>query len=123
MENPSYFEEQKKAIAHVTGTFLKQNFGFSPKSIKVLMDHDLVVIRVDNFLCPAEIEMGMEKRDTKLIHEMYSKLFDRVKSSLVGQIKQITLKEVISSQININFETELCIMNFFLASKANEERN
>ena len=61
MENSSHFEEEKKTIAHFTGIFLKQEFGFPPKSLKVLMDHDLVVIRVDNFLSPAEIEMGKEK--------------------------------------------------------------
>lgn len=121
MEYPSHFEEQKKAIARFTDSFLEQNFGFPPRSVKVLMDHDIVVIRVDNFLSPAEIDLGMERRNTSLIHEMYSKLFDRVKSSLVGQVKQLTRKEVISSQININFETELCVINFFLSSKSNGE--
>lgn len=118
MEKPHQFEEQKKAIVQLASRFLKQNFGFSPQPINVLMDCDLVVIRVDNFLSPAEIEIRVEKRDTNLIHEMYSELFDRVKSSLVGQIKQITHKEVTSSQININFEAELCVINFFLASKS-----
>ena len=118
MENSSQLEEQKRAIAHFADIFLKKEFGFLPQSIKVLMDHDLVVIRVDNFLSPAEIEMGKDKKNTNLIHEMYSKLFDKTKSFLVGQIKQITRKEVISSQININFETELCVINFFLSSKS-----
>jgi uncharacterized protein YbcI len=122
MENVFELDRQRKALCEATNVFLRQNFSPSPKSIKVLMDQDLVVIRVDNFLCRAEIEMGKEKRDTNLIHEMYSKLFDRVKAALVDRTEQITSKEVISSQININLETEVCIMNFFLSPKPRTER-
>ena len=121
MENLSDFDRQRKALSDATDIFLRQNFSPSPKSIKLLMDHDLVVIRVDNFLCRAEIEMGKKKGDTKIIHEMYSRLFERVKASLVDRIEQITRKKVKSSQMNINFETELCVMDFFLAAKPDEE--
>ena len=61
MKNVSDFNRQRKNLSDATDTFLRQNFSPSPKPIKVLIDHDLVVIRVDNFLCPAEIEMGKEK--------------------------------------------------------------
>ena len=122
MEKASRFEKQRNALADVTDTFLERNFGFSPKSVKVLMDQALVVVRVDKFLSPAEIKMGLRRTDTRLIHEMYSKLFDRVKASLVAQIEQITLKDVTSSQININFENELCVINFFLSPKPKTER-
>ena len=115
MEKPSYLEEQKKAIARFAGTFLKQKFAFPPQSIKVLMDHDLVVLRIDKFLCPAELNVGMEKGNASMIHEMYSKIFDKVKLTLVEKISQITCKKVISSQISINFETQACIMTFFLS--------
>ena len=72
----------------------------------------------DNFLCKAEIEMGKKKGDTKIIHEMYSKLFDKVKDALVDGVEQITGKKVKSKLININLETELCIMDFYFASKS-----
>lgn len=122
MENVFELDSQRRALCEATNVFLRQNFSPSPKSIKVLMDEDLVVIRVNNFLCRAEIEMGKEKRDTNLIHEMYSKLFDGVKAALVDRTEKITLKEVISSQITINLETEVCIMNFFLSPKRKTER-
>lgn len=121
MEKTSDLEEKRKAVAHVADVFLRQNFGYSPKCVNVLMDQDLVVIRVDKFLCRAEIEMGKERRDTMLLHEMYSRLFDRVKTSLVEQIEKTTLTHVISSQININIESESCIMNFLLSPKPRTE--
>ncbi len=122
MEKTSHFEKQRKAVADVTDAFLRQNFGYSPESVKVLMDQELVVVRVDKFLSPAEVKMGLGKRDTRLLHDMYSKLFDRVKASLVAQIEHATLKHVMSSQININLESELCVMNFFLSPKPKMER-
>jgi len=118
MENLSHLEEQKTAIVHFACVFLKQNFSFSPQSVKVLMDNHLVVIQADNFLSPAEIEMGMEKRNTRLIHEMYSELFHKVKSPLVNQIEHVTSREVLSSQISISIETKIFIMTFFLASNS-----
>jgi len=122
MENVFELDRQRKTLCEATNTFLRQNFSPLPKSIKVLMDQDLVVIRVDNFLCRAEIEMGRERRDTKLLHDMYSRLFDRVKASLVAQIEKTISKDVMSSQISINIESELCVMNFFLSPKPKEER-
>jgi uncharacterized protein YbcI len=76
---------------------------------------------VDNFLSPAEIEMGKEKRDTNLIHEMYSNLFNKVKSSLVDRINQITSKKTISSEISVNIETRALIMTFFLFTNSIEK--
>ena len=121
MENVPDFERQRKALCDAADIFLRQNFSPSPKSIKVLMDHDLVVIRVHDFLCRAEIEMGKEKRNTEIIHELHSKVFDKVKAALVERIEQITRKKVKSSQMNINCESELCVMDFHLASKPDKE--
>jgi|GEM_PF-2311549 len=115
MEKVFDFDRQKKALSDATDNFLRQNFTPSPKSIKVLMDQDLVVIRVDNFLCRAEIEMGRENRDTKLLHEMYSRLFDRVKASLIAQIEKAMSREVVSSQMTISCESDLCVMTFSLS--------
>ena len=121
MENASDFDKQCKALSDAADIFLRQNFSASPKSIKVLMDNNLVVIRVDDFFCPAEVQMGKKKRDTVLIHEMYSKLFNETKAALLERVEQITRKKVKSSQLNINFESELCVMDFHLASKPDGE--
>ncbi|MFH1742476.1 MAG: hypothetical protein ABIH23_26020, partial [bacterium] len=59
--------------------------------------------------------------DTKIIHEMYSRLFERVNGALVDRVEKITRKKVKSSQMNINFESELCVMNFCLSPKPDEE--
>ncbi len=83
MKNPSHYEEQKNAIAHFADIFLKQNFGFWSRAIKVLMDSHLVVIRAENFLGTAEIEMAVKKGNRALIHEMYSIIFQKIKLSLI----------------------------------------
>ena len=121
MINTSDLDRQRKALSDAADIFLRQTFSASPKFIKVLMDNDLVVIRVDNFFCPAEIQMGKKKNDTALIHEMYSKLFDEAKAALVERIEQITKRKVKSSQMNINFESELCVMDFSLTSRPIKE--
>jgi uncharacterized protein YbcI len=116
MNKPSDFDEKGEAVAHVANDFLKQNFACSPQSVKVLMDHEMVVVRVNKFLSPAEIKMALEKGDMRLLHEMYTRLFERLKTCMVAKIEQTTLKEVISSQVNVSLESELCVMNFFLSA-------
>jgi uncharacterized protein YbcI len=123
MENPSHCEEQKKTIAHFTGIFLKENFDTPSQAIRVLMDHHMVVIAVEDFLSPAEIEIGTEERNTELVQEMYSRLFQKVKSPLVDQLIEITSKRVISSQISINLEKRLFMITFFLDTKSISEGN
>jgi uncharacterized protein YbcI len=116
MNKPSDFDEKGEAVARVANDFLKQNFACSPQSVKVLMDHEMVVVRVNKFLSPAEIKMALEKGDMRLLHEMYTRLFERLKTCMVAKIEQTTLKEVISSQVNVSLESELCVMNFFLSA-------
>jgi len=123
MEKTPHFEKQRKTVADLVDAFLRQYFGYSPESVKVLMDQELVVVRVDKFLSPAEVKMGEGKRAARLLHEMYSKLFDQVKASLEAQIEKIMSKDVMSSQINISIESELCVMNFFLSRKSRRERS
>jgi len=105
--------DQKKAIARQAGIFLKQEFGFPSELVSVLMENAMVLIRVENFLCPAEQKIGLEKQDANLIHQMYSKMFDDVKGPFIDQINQITRRKVVSSQIGINFETKNFLMKFF----------
>ena len=119
MEN-LILHEQRKAIVDFAGIFMRDQFGFPLDSrlhfqpVKVLMDTDLVTIRVDNFLCPAEQVMG--EKNSSLIQEMYSEIFRKVKSILEDRVHQITCKMVTSSQISVNFETKKCVIILFLAS-------
>ncbi len=105
--------DQKKAIARQAGIFLKQEFGFPTESVSVLMENAMVLIRAENFLCPAEQKIGIEKQDTDLIHQMYAKIFDSVKGPFIDRINRITGRKVVSSQIGINFETKNFLIKFF----------
>jgi uncharacterized protein YbcI len=121
MGKASAFEKERRSVAQAATAFLMQNFGCSPRSIRVLMDQEMVVIRVHKFLSPAEIGMGLEKGDTRLLHEMYAQLFEGVKAPLVARIEHATRKEVMSSQIHISLECESCVMNFFLSPRPEKE--
>lgn len=114
MNKKSDFDEKGEAVAQVADAFLKQTFGHAPQSVKVLMDHEMVAVRVTKFLSPAEIKMASEEGDMRLLHEMYTKLFERVKTSMVAKIEQTTLRKVMSSQVTVSLESELSVMTFFL---------
>ncbi|OEU44653.1 MAG: hypothetical protein BBJ60_10440 [Desulfobacterales bacterium S7086C20] len=117
MEEPTKFEEQKRAISRFTSVFLKEHFSFSVQSISLLMDNQMVVIRVDDFLSPAEIEMGLEREKRRLIDDAYSREFDAIKSSLVDRISEITGKRILTCRFGMIYKTRTCMMTFFLSSK------
>ncbi len=105
--------DQKNAIACEARTFLEQEFGFLCESVSVMMENAMILIRVENFLCPAEQKIGSEKQEADLLHQMYAKIFDTVKGPFIDRINQITERKVVSSQIGINFETKNFLMKFF----------
>ncbi|MFC1863052.1 Na-translocating system protein MpsC family protein [Thermodesulfobacteriota bacterium] len=122
MIHNSDFEGQREALAIFANTFLQQNFSLFPKSIKVFLGSDFVVIKVDKFSWQADVEIKGGKIDKKLSHEMYSRLFDSVKAIFVARIEQITHKKVLSCRFNIDLEIELCVVDFILESKTNMVR-
>jgi uncharacterized protein YbcI len=105
--------DQKKTIARQASLFLKQEFGFPSETVSVLMENAMVLIRAENFLCPAEQKIGVEKQGADLIHQMYEKIFDAVKGPFIDRINRITGRKVVSSQVGINFETKNFLMKFF----------
>jgi uncharacterized protein YbcI len=116
MQTPLPYEEQKDQIGHYTRMFLSEQFGFFPPSVHVLMDDQMVVIRIAEFLSAAEAKMGTATGKTNVIGEIYSKLYHAVKQSLVDHVSAIISKKVLSSQVTISFETKILIMSFLLAS-------
>ena len=116
MKSSSDLERKKSAIGSLVGAFFEEEFCFLSPHIRVLIDQDLLVIRANNFLAPAELEVGREKRERIPIYEMYSKLYDKVKFSLINRINQITCETVISSQIDVNLETRTCLIILYLSS-------
>jgi uncharacterized protein YbcI len=115
-------EEQKNQITHHTSIFLDEQFGFSPRSVTVLTDDQIVVIRVEDFLSAAEVKMGTAIGKASVIRETYSKLFDTVKRPLINQVSAITSKEVLSSLVAISFETKLLLISFLLGSNLTNEK-
>jgi hypothetical protein len=109
---------QRQALVNFANTFLPQNLDLIPKSIKVLLGPDLIVIKVDKFSWKANVSIKKGKIDKKLSQEMYSRLFDSVKTIFVARIEQITHRKVISCRLNIDLEVELCVIDFILESKA-----
>ena len=105
---------QKKAIVREADAFLKREFGFPSDSVSVLIENAMVLIRVENFLCPAEQKMGLDKQDADLVNQIHVKIFDCSKEFFIDRINQITGRNVISSQIGINFETKSFLMTLFL---------
>ena len=107
--------DQKKAITRIAAVFLKEEYGLAADSIRILLDSSMILIRVNNFLCPAEQKLGAEKHHIDLIHQMHYKIFEKAKGPFIEKIRDITGRNIISSQSSLNFETRTFLMTFFLS--------
>lgn len=105
--------DDKKAITRLAEKFLKEEYGFTADSISVLLDSSMVLIRVNNFLCPAEQELGAEKHHIDLIQRMHQKIFEKTKGPLIEEIQTIIKCKVVSGQSSVHFETKTLLMTFF----------
>jgi len=114
MEGLQNCEEQKNTIKEVAKKFLQNEFGLIIAFVKVLLDQSILVIRAENFVCPAEVKASADSGGAALIHEAYARQFDKSKMLLVEQIESITGKKVVSDQIGINFTSRDFLMTFFL---------
>lgn len=115
MESTSIMNGIKEEVAGFAKTFLKQEFNMAYQSVNVLIDHGMVVVRVDDFLCPAEVNAGVDKKNAIMIQEIYSKLFDKAKAPFFAQLNQILYpKKVVSFQTGVNFETRVFLLTLIL---------
>ena len=73
MEGLQSCDEQKIAIEEVVKKFLQREFGLIITSVKVLLDQSILVIRAENFVCPAEIKASDDSGGAALIHEVYTR--------------------------------------------------
>ena len=78
------YDEQKNAIEKVVKKFLQHEFDLTITSVKVLLNQSVLVIRAENFVCPAEIKASADSGGAALINEAYTMQFDKYKALLVG---------------------------------------
>ena len=105
--------DNKKALIQLSEKFFREEYGFTAQSISVLLDPSMLLIRVNNFLCPAEQKLGAEKHHIDLIHQMHRKIFEKTKGPFIEKIQDITGRKIVSSQSGLNFETRTFLITFF----------
>lgn len=108
-----FSEGQRNAIIESTSAFLKKYFHFDVNRIKVLADSRILVLQVEDFVSPAELELAKKNRD--LIEKMYSRVFYRVIRAFVEPIEQELRKKVLSCRMQVDVQTRDCIITVTLS--------
>lgn len=106
-------EGQQNAIIESTSAFLKKYFDFDVNRINVLADSRILVLRVEDFVSPAELELA--KKNRELIEKMYFRVFYQVIRAFVEPIEQELRKKVISCRMQADFDTRDCVITVVLS--------
>lgn len=107
--------EQQEAIIACTSAFLKKYFDFDVKGINVLADSRFLVLRVEEFVSRAELELA--KKDSGLIDKMYSRVFYQVIQTLVQPLEQQLSRKILSCRMQADVETLDCVITVALSSE------
>ena len=104
----AFSKEIQEAIIACASAFLKKHFDFDVKGINFLADSHFFVLRVEEFVSRAELELA--KKNRSLIDDMYSRVFYQTIQTLVQPLEQELSKKILSCRMQADVETGDCII-------------
>jgi len=81
-------------IAAAVGAFQEQNTGHKPKAVNVVVNHDTVVVTLNDALSPAEIRLAKSPAGAAQMQDYHRQLFASSCGTLLQEIKRLTGLEV-----------------------------
>ena len=99
-------------VTQAIGKFYKGRFSREPTSHKVIIQDDVIIVRVEGIISRSECELSRTDEGLKLIKEMYNRLFIESIPLLKSIMKDITGVSVKDVQSEVNPQNYECIQIF-----------
>lgn len=103
------------AITEAITKFERDYLGRGPKEARTFIIEDLVVVRLQGILSPAEQQLSHERGGVDLIKQMRSRLIESTSEELCGLIVEETGIEVVSMHTDISARTGERVFLFSMA--------
>jgi len=101
-------------ISEAMVKFEREHMGRGPDRTCTHILDDMIVVRLEGVLTPAEMQLGKDLAGVKLLKEMRKMLIENSKAMLKHLIKQITDNDVVSMHSDISAKTGERIIVFTL---------
>lgn len=97
--------------------FERDYLGRGPKEARTFIVDNLVVVRLQGILSPAERQLSHENGGVQLIKQMRTRLIESSREALCGFVEEETGAEVVSMHTDISARTGERIFVFSLAER------
>jgi uncharacterized protein YbcI len=103
------------AVTEAITQFERDYLGRGPKEARTFIIEDLVVVRLQGILSPAEQQLSHESGGVDLIKQMRSRLIESTSDELRGLVVEETGTEVVSMHTDISARTGERVFLFSMA--------
>ncbi len=110
-KSPGQLEAQ---ISEGMVKFEREHMGRGPSRTSTYFLDEMIIVRLEGVLTPAELQLAKEQSGVKLLKEVRQMLIESSRDMLKRMIKQITDRDVISMHSDISAKTGERIIVFTL---------
>ena len=108
-------------VTEIVNQFFQTEFSARPTSVRVILENDILIIKLVGIFSLSEKELTMTREGDELINKVYKTLFERTCPILEQMIKRVANERIKSSKIEINTKAMECFC-FFTFSVNIEEK-
>jgi len=110
-------------VTDIVNQFFESEFSIRPTSVKVILDKDILIIKLVGILSQSERDLAITREGDELINKVYKSLFDRTVPILEKMLKQVVNEGIKSSKIEINPKDTVCFCFFTFSENIEEKLN
>ncbi|MBM4162588.1 MAG: DUF2294 domain-containing protein [Ignavibacteria bacterium] len=99
---PKSMGQLEAEISEAVVKFEREYMGRGPNRTRTYILNDLVIIRLEGVLTPAEQQLAKDAEGVKLLKEVRCNLIEGARDLLASLVKEITGREVVSMHSDIS---------------------
>ena len=108
-------------VAETVNQFFQTEFTVQPKDIRVILEKEMLIIKLAGIFSPSEKQLAMTREGDELINKMYERLFDRAAPILEKMLQRVVNQKIKSSKIEINTKDMECFCIFTFLGNIEEK--
>lgn len=95
-------------VAETVNEFFQTVFTVQPKDIRVILEKEMIIIKLAGIFSPSEKQLTMTREGDELINKVYKRLFDRAAPILEKRLQRVVSGGIQSLKIEINTKDMEC---------------
>lgn len=108
-------------VTEIVNQFFQTEFSAKPTSVRVILENDILIIKLVGIFSISEKELAMTREGEELINKVYKTLFDRTVPILEKMLKHVVNERIKSSKIEINTKDMECFCIFTFLGNIEEK--